>query len=182
MILRTFLIFCITLFSVSTVFSQEVPFDTCYSTDTFTLSYVHPDDVVIYEIKNVSVHVDFDQAYFTFKHWRKHYRQNGGFNWRRNPREALVDSIYKVLKHHRGETIRINHQEFEDLETICLLTIDELIKRNQCTITDSFGNVQNTIIRRRGSVWRGMKEGWVAYRYYILTASESFFTQTIWRS
>ena len=191
-----FSIFCFLILVFVKSYSQEVPFDKILKESQVRLKKNwKAKKIVAYKINSVTVLLDYKDCKKEYKFMRKRYSQtmkdikkdikNGEYVPPEMIRRCVVvDSIYRLMKTQikLSDTIYLTHSTFSDVGLLCLMDIDKQIDRGTCGIIDENNLRRFTVIRKKGSVYRGPLEAWGGRRYYLQNQEKYFYQVTDWIS
>jgi len=168
--------------------------------DNFTIDTLHlgqfiAKKIIVYKFQSVTFFVDYYDYLKSLKVFWKRYKNGmkgtkkekarGEYiNPEYEPKWLVIDSIYKTTRKlsKKQDTIYLTQKTFDKVGLRGLMDFDVQIERGHCAIYDDKNIKQSTIIRQKGSWYRGPLAAWGGRRYFLQGATTYFYEATDWIS
>ncbi len=166
-----------------------------YTVDTIHLPKFHVKKVVAYKLKQVTIYVAYKDFYTEFLPLYKRYkngvkniakeRKQGLFiNLDYEPRFKILHTTFKYLNYQikKADTVYLTQSTYDKYQLRELISLDKHIENRTCAIKDNNNKQQYTIIRQKGSWYRGPLAAWGDRRYFLSGQTSYFLSGTDWIS
>lgn len=166
-----------------------------FTTDTLHLGQFCAKKVIAYKFQEVTFYVDYNDYIKSLKVFWKRYKEGMKYgkeakekgeyvNPEYEPRWLVIDSIYQTIKKQskKQDTIYLTQKTFDKVGLRSLMDFDVQIEKGNCAIYNHNNILQTTIIRQKGSWYRGPLAAWGGRRYFLLGATNFFYEATDWIS